>query len=54
MQHLGKPFYSTKEKGTGLGLMVCYKIIREHRGEINFVSELGKGTTVDILLPFKK
>ena len=33
--------------------MVCYKIIREHRGEINFVSELGKGTTVDILLPFK-
>jgi len=49
-----EPYYTTKEKGTGLGLMVCYKIIREHRGEINFVSELGKGTTVDILLPFKK
>jgi signal transduction histidine kinase len=48
---LGEPFYSTKEKGTGLGLMVSYKIIREHHGSIFIQSELNKGTTVDVRLP---
>lgn len=48
---LGEPFYSTKEKGTGLGLMVSYKIIKAHRGSISFQSELNQGTTVEILLP---
>lgn len=38
----------------GFGLMVCYKIIWEYRGEINFVSEFGKGIIVDIFLFFKK
>ncbi len=31
---LGEPFYSTKEKGTGLGLMICFKIIENHNGVI--------------------
>ncbi len=48
---LGEPFYSNKEKGTGLGLMVCFKIIEEHHGKIEFDSEEGKGTTVTIYLP---
>lgn len=48
---LGEPFYSTKEKGTGLGLMVTFKIIKEHKGEIKFDSELGKGTKVTIGFP---
>jgi PAS domain S-box-containing protein len=48
---LGEPFYTTKEKGTGLGLMVSYKIIENHRGKINITSEVNKGTTVDIILP---
>ncbi|MFC3882398.1 PAS domain S-box protein [Bacillus songklensis] len=51
LKRLGEPFYSYKEKGTGLGLTVCYKIIEAHRGEISFTSQLGTGTTVDIVIP---
>ncbi|KAB7671666.1 ATP-binding protein [Bacillus sp. B1-b2] len=48
---LGEPFFTTKEKGTGLGLMTCYKIIESHNGRMSFCSELNKGTTVTIQLP---
>jgi two-component system, sporulation sensor kinase A len=48
---LGEPFYTTKEKGTGLGLMVSHKIIEEHGGSITITSEPEKGTTVDVILP---
>jgi PAS domain S-box-containing protein len=48
---LGQPFYSTKDKGTGLGLLVTYKIINNHNGQIGIQSELGVGTTLEILLP---
>ncbi|UJF36435.1 PAS domain-containing sensor histidine kinase [Paenibacillus hexagrammi] len=48
---LGEPFYSTKEKGTGLGLMVCYRIIEAHDGTMKIRSKLGEGTTVEITLP---
>ncbi|MCQ6277243.1 PAS domain S-box protein [Bacillus sp. V3B] len=51
LSRLGEPFYTTKEKGTGLGLMVSYKIIEDHGGRINIKSEMNKGTTVDIILP---
>jgi signal transduction histidine kinase len=51
LSRLGEPFYSTKENGTGLGLMVSYKIIKDHRGSINIKSEMNRGTTVDIILP---
>lgn len=51
IDHLGEPFYSTKEKGTGLGLAVCQKIIERHKGHIHFQSEKEKGTAVEISLP---
>ncbi|MFC0473553.1 ATP-binding protein [Halalkalibacter kiskunsagensis] len=51
VERLGEPFYSTKEKGTGLGLMVCYKIIEHHNGVLNIYSEEGKGTKVEVIIP---
>ncbi len=54
MKHLGEPFYSTKEKGTGLGLMICQKIIKEHNGSLSIESNMNQGTTVSILLPIAK
>lgn len=48
---LGEPFYTTKENGTGLGLMVCYRIIEQHGGIMNITSQLNRGTTVEVCLP---
>jgi len=53
MKSIGEPFYSTKEKGTGLGLMICHKIVQEHEGTIHIKSTVNKGTTVEIILPSK-
>lgn len=49
--YLGEPFYSIKEEGIGLGLMICYKIVERHQGKIVIQSEENKGTTVDVILP---
>lgn len=54
MKRLGEPYYSNKEKGIGLGLMICYKIIKEHKGFIRFKSEVGRGTSVFVSLPVGK
>ncbi|CAM3989852.1 PAS domain-containing sensor histidine kinase [Bacillus paramycoides] len=51
IKRLGEPFYSTKEKGTGIGLMLSYKIIESHQGAISIMSDVGVGTTVTIYLP---
>jgi PAS domain S-box-containing protein len=51
LSKLGHPFYSTKEKGTGLGLMVTYKIIENHGGSVQVQSEVGKGTCFTVSLP---
>ncbi|BCD27321.1 hypothetical protein BC30102_0357 [Bacillus cereus] len=48
---MGKAFYTTKENGTGLGLMITYKIIKEHQGSIAIQSSVGIGTKVEISLP---
>ncbi|MEW9672260.1 PAS domain S-box protein [Ammoniphilus sp. 3BR4] len=51
LSKLGQPFYTTKEKGTGLGFMVSKQIIENHSGQIHVESELGQGTTIEIKLP---
>jgi len=58
-EKLGKifdAFYTTKDsvKGVGLGLSVCYGIIKEHGGNIKVESKLGSGTTFIITLPVNK
>ncbi|MNO75836.1 Sporulation kinase E [compost metagenome] len=51
LKKLGEPFYTNKEKGTGLGLMVSQRIIEAHKGLLEFDSEVGKGTVVTVTLP---
>jgi signal transduction histidine kinase len=51
LNKLGEPFFTTKNKGTGLGLKVSYKIIQDHKGTITVRSKEGKGTTFEIMLP---
>ena len=48
---LFEPFYTTKTRGTGLGLAVCRRLIEQHRGQIEAVSNRDDGMTITILLP---
>lgn len=51
VKRLGEPFFTTKTDGTGLGLMVCRRILADHGGALHVFSELGKGTCVELCLP---
>ncbi|MGG0288664.1 ATP-binding protein [Peribacillus butanolivorans] len=51
LPRLGEPFYTLKEKGAGLGLMVCHKIIKQHDGSLYYKSKVNDGTLVEITLP---
>ncbi|MBE1443394.1 sensor histidine kinase [Paenibacillus sp. OAS669] len=51
VRRLGTPYFSTKEKGTGLGTMVSFGIIRKMNGKIELRSELGKGTVYTVVFP---
>lgn len=54
LYHIGEPYYSTKERGTGLGLMTCFNTIEKHNGTIHIESEINYGTTVKISLPLQQ
>jgi PAS domain S-box-containing protein len=49
-----EPYFTTRESGTGLGLTLVFKIIREHRGEILVDSREGEGTDFEIILPVRQ
>ncbi len=51
IKRIAMPFYSTNEKGTGLGTMISYGIIKEINGDIEIKSEKGKGTRFSIIIP---
>lgn len=54
MASLGEPFYTTKETGTGIGIPICQKIIKEHNGEFIIDSKQNQGTKITIQLPLSK
>jgi PAS domain S-box-containing protein len=51
LKKIGEPFFTTKQTGNGLGLMVSFKIIESHRGHIEIESRQNQGTTFTITLP---
>jgi two-component system sensor kinase FixL len=51
LQQIFEPFYTTRERGSGLGLSISYKIIAAHSGDISAVSQPGRGTAFIIKLP---
>jgi signal transduction histidine kinase len=46
-----EPYFTTKDSGSGLGLTLVFKIIREHQGEISVTSKINEGTCFAISLP---
>ncbi|MBM7097079.1 two-component sensor histidine kinase [Bacillus sp. H-16] len=51
LEEIYKPFFTTKDKGTGIGIPLCKRIIEEHKGTLDIESEPGEGTKVIITLP---
>ena len=54
IKRIFEPYYTTKEKGSGLGLMIVQRIVRDHDGRLELVSHGGKGTTFRIWLPIEE
>ncbi len=53
MSKIFEPYFTTKASGTGLGLLIVRRIVREHGGEIDLVSDEGKGLTFTVRLPLR-
>jgi signal transduction histidine kinase len=53
LERLFQPFVTTKKKGNGLGMAICYGIVESHQGKINVISSAAYGTTIAISLPIR-
>ncbi len=51
LEKIRQPFYTTKEKGTGLGLLVCRRLLADQGAYLDIASKKGKGSTFSIMLP---
>jgi signal transduction histidine kinase len=52
LARLGEPFFTTRgDRGSGLGVGICKRIVEEHGGRLDFESEVGRGTTARVTLP---
>jgi PAS domain S-box-containing protein len=54
LKKIGKPLFTTKARGMGFGLAICYRIVEAHKGKISIESTVGKGTTVRVTLPISQ
>jgi len=54
LKNLFTPFFTTKKRGTGLGMVISLKIIENHNGKIRINSKINVGTTVQVFLPVNK
>ncbi|MDD3902910.1 MAG: ATP-binding protein [Sphaerochaeta sp.] len=54
LQKIFEPYFTTKASGTGLGLTVVYKIMKEHKGDITVTSKRGEGTCFTLSFPVPK
>jgi two-component system, sporulation sensor kinase E len=52
LSHVFEPYFTTKSSGTGLGLLIVRRIVREHGGELSIESSQGKGLTLTVRLPY--
>lgn len=53
LEKVFEPFFTTRARGTGLGLPITRQIVERHRGEIGIESEVGRGTVVTVILPVR-
>ena len=53
LERIGTPFFTTRERGTGLGVVLAQGVIQQHGGTLIYASTLGRGTTATITLPVK-
>jgi PAS domain S-box-containing protein len=51
MEKIFEPYFTTKDFGSGLGLTLVYKIVKEHLGDIEINSKVGEGTTITLSFP---